>query len=225
MRPSAADKQGAIKTLIHEFQYPWRGPGMMWQRFRDRVEQPGCEVVFDAPVEKIHWDPGRVKNYRNWSPQMVPDPRKTCLGLEYFCFEGDDLWTMSEEDLMELGLREMDHLGPANRERYVDGTIVRMPKAYPVYDGTYRRGIERIRRFLDGVPNLQVIGRDGMHHNNNQGHSMLTGVLAARNILGGTHDLWSVNVDAEYHEEGSDGSGSEIEKLSVTQPLVPRRME
>jgi hypothetical protein len=106
-------------------------------------------------------------------------------------------------------------------DQFLDATVVRMPKAYPVYDSHYRRGVERIREFLAGVPNLQLIGRNGMHHYNNQDHSMLTGVLAARNILGEDHDLWSVNVDADYHEERSGNGELDLAAIRSTQPNPP----
>ena len=134
---------------------------------------------------------------------MVPDPKTTCLGMEYFVFEGDSLWTKADEDLVDLAGREIVKLGLAISDQLIDGTVIRMPKAYPVYDETYERGLAAVREFLREVPNLQVVGRNGMHRYNNQDHSMLTAIYAARNILGGNYDLWSVNVDAEYHEAGA----------------------
>src|SRR6185503_8396889 len=121
---------------------------------------------------------GRIQNFKNWSPSMVPDPDKTCLGLEYFCFEGDGLWTMSDADLIELGRKELGILGLANPADVEDGSVVRMPKAYPVYDGTYAEALRVVREFLAEVPNLQLVGRNGMHKYNNQDHSMLTAMLA-----------------------------------------------
>ena len=144
---------------------------------------------------------GRIQNYKNWSPYMVPDSNHTCLGLEYFCFEGDDLWTMPDDELIELGKRELDALGLVNQKDVEDGKVVRMPKTYPVYDSTYGKSLEVIRRFLGGIKNLQLVGRNGMHRYNNQDHSMFTAMLAAENILGANHDLWKVNVEQEYHEE------------------------
>jgi protoporphyrinogen oxidase len=147
---------------------------------------------------------GRVQNFKNWSPDLVPDPSTSSLGLEYFCFEGDDLWTMADDDLVALGRREVDAIGLVRADDVVDGCVVRMPKAYPVYDDAYQRHLAVIRGWLKGLTNLELAGRNGMHKYNNQDHSMMTAVLAARNILGlGSFDTWKVNTDAEYHEEDS----------------------
>ena len=117
---------------------------------------------------------GRIQNFKNWSPDMVPDPRQTCLGLEYFCFEGDGLWTMSDEDLVRLGRREIAEIGLLGGGKVIDGTVVRMPKAYPVYDEGFKDALAVVRDYLDGFSNLQVAGRNGMHKYNNQDHSMVT---------------------------------------------------
>ena len=133
---------------------------------------------------------------------MVPNDLQTCLGLEYFCFEGDGLWQMTDEELIDLGSRELKAIGILNNASVVDGTVVRVPKAYPVYDDGYKMHIQTILDYLrEELANLQVIGRNGMHRYNNQDHAMMTGLLAARNILGQHYDLWSVNEDAEYLEE------------------------
>ncbi len=146
---------------------------------------------------------GRIQNFKNWSPFMVPDARLTCLGLEYFCTEGDALWAQSDTALIELGREELAKIGLVAKDRVTDGCVVRMKKAYPVYDDRYAEHVAVIRRFLEAeTPNLQLIGRNGMHKYNNQDHAMMTGLLAARNILGGHFDVWKVNSDAEYHEEG-----------------------
>jgi protoporphyrinogen oxidase len=169
---------------------------------------------------------GRIQNFKNWSPDMVPDPTKTCLGLEYFCFEGDGLWTMSDDDLVALASRELASLGLARSEDIESGSVVRMAKAYPVYDSGYEESLRIVRAFLATLPNLQLVGRNGMHKYNNQDHSMLTAILAVENILGADYDLWSVNADAEYHEEitnGDDTLGS-LPLLASTQPRVPRRV-
>ena len=171
---------------------------------------------------------GRIQNFKNWSPSMVPDPDKTCLGLEYFCFEGDGLWTMSDADLIELGRKELGILGLANPADVEDGSVVRMPKAYPVYDGTYAEALRVVREFLADVPNLQLVGRNGMHKYNNQDHSMLTAMLAVKNILGANYDLWQVNAEQEYHEEVTDRdktNADEFAMLAATQPRVPRRRD
>ncbi|MGB9604577.1 MAG: NAD(P)/FAD-dependent oxidoreductase [Bryobacteraceae bacterium] len=152
---------------------------------------------------------GRIQNYNNWSREMSPDPEKTCLGMEYFCSRGDELWRMQDAALIELARREIAQLGLARADRVVDGAVVRMEKAYPVYDDSYLRGLRAVRQFLESLPNLQVIGRNGMHRYNNQDHSMLTGMLAARNIAGGNFDLWRVNAEEDYLEEGEAQTGAE----------------
>ena len=144
---------------------------------------------------------GRIQNFKNWSPFMVPDPGKTCLGLEYFCFEGDSLWVMPDNQLIDLGKRELQTMGFISSENVEDGTVVRMPKAYPVYDSSYKESLKIIRRFLDGISNFQSVGRNGQHKYNNQDHSMLTAMMAVENVLGSNHDLWQVNEEQEYLEE------------------------
>lgn len=167
---------------------------------------------------------GRIQNFGNWSPEMVPDPTTSCLGLEYFCNEGDDLWTMTDEALIALGKKEIAELGLVEGADIVDGTVVRMPKAYPVYDAGYGDCVQTIREFVEEhLPNLQLIGRNGVHRYNNQDHSMLMAMLAARNINGANYDLWQVNVDEEYHEEGRSISDADIRAMEATQPLVPGR--
>jgi protoporphyrinogen oxidase len=148
---------------------------------------------------------GRIQNFKNWSPDLVPDPATSSLGLEYFCFEGDDLWTMPDADLVALGTREVDAIGLARASDVIDGCVVRMPKAYPVYDDVYQDHLRVIRDWLARFDNLELAGRNGMHKYNNQDHSMMTALLAARNILGlGRFDTWKVNTDAEYHESGAE---------------------
>ncbi len=148
---------------------------------------------------------GRVQNFRNWSPDLIPDSAKSSLGLEYFCCEDDGLWAMKDADLIALGRREIDAIGLVAADKVVDGCVVRMPKAYPVYDDVYRSHLSVVREWLKRLSNLQLVGRNGMHKYNNQDHSMMTALLAARNILGlGPFDPWKVNADAEYHEDLSD---------------------
>lgn len=179
---------------------------------------PDNWIYVHDPAVKV----GRIQNYKNWSPDMVPDESKTCLGLEYFCFEGDGLWTSSDADLLSRAAEELEYLGLAPADAVVDGTVLRVPKAYPVYDGTYRKGLATVRQFLEQIPNLQLIGRNGMHRYNNQDHAMLTGILAARNILGlGRHDLWDVNVDEEYVEDGFRLTPEQVEQMNASQPAVP----
>lgn len=303
------DKQAVVKTLIDSFEYPKRGPGMMWEAVTEHVKAKGGRVHMKAEVEKVIWsrhrvdavearidgerkllkgthfinsmpirtliqkmEPavpdevlaaanslkyrdfltvalvinkehlfpdnwiyihdsgvkvGRIQNFKNWSQEMVPDSSKTCLGLEYFCFEGDGLWSMPDQELVELGRRELNHLGLGRAEDVEDGVVVRMPKAYPVYDSEYRGALATIREFLDPLENFQVVGRNGMHKYNNQDHSMLTAMLAVKNILGEKHDLWEVNVEQEYHEEVTEKENAREESkspLGSTQPLVPEKL-
>jgi protoporphyrinogen oxidase len=275
--------QKDITSLIEEFQYPKYGPGMMWERCRDLVEQAGTKIVMEAAVDKVHheagravavsartagattrypashvvssmpisalvlaMDPpvpaavkaaadglayrdfltialvvpeadgfpdnwiyvhapdvqlGRIQNFGSWSPYLVKDGL-TCLGLEYFCFEGDELWMTADADLVELGKRELAALGLAVPSRVQAGYVVRMPKAYPMYDGTYKQHVQTMRDWLDvNAPNVYPVGRNGMHKYNNQDHSMYTAMLSVDNILGAHHDTWSVNVEEDYHEE------------------------
>jgi protoporphyrinogen oxidase len=167
---------------------------------------PDNWIYIHDPDVKI----GRIQNFKNWSPDMVPDPSRTGLGLEYFCTEGDDLWTMTDADLIELGTRELERIGLVRRGDVEDGCVVRVPKAYPVYDERYREHLEVVRRFVDRLENLQTVGRNGLHRYNNQDHAMLTGILAARNIvLNQRRDLWSVNTEQEYLEEIVPTNGTE----------------
>ena len=185
-------------------------------------------LIVDAPdLFPDNWiyihDPsvrlGRVQNFKNWSPSMVPDPKFSCLGLEYFVSEGDDLWSMSDADLVELGKREISRVGLVPEGKVRDGCVVRMKKAYPVYDDEYTTHVETVRRFLEAeMPNMQLIGRNGMHKYNNQDHAMMTGLLAARNILGGHFDVWKVNSDAEYHEEGEVQDSARKVPMPLTSP-------
>ena len=144
---------------------------------------------------------GRIQNFKNWSAAMVPDPATTSLGMEYFCSADDDVWRRSDEDLIAMAASEIGTLGLAPGAALVDGCVIRQPRAYPVYDDTYRTQVDRIRLGLSGLTNLQTVGRNGMHRYNNQDHSMLTGLLAARNVLGERHDLWDVNTERSYYEE------------------------
>ncbi|MQA87521.1 MAG: FAD-dependent oxidoreductase [Streptosporangiales bacterium] len=152
---------------------------------------------------------GRVQNFGQWSPYMVKEGF-TCLGLEYFVNEGDELWSAPDDELIELAKRELEMTGLAKAHRVEAGYVVRMPKAYPVYDENYRRNVDTIREWLAAeAPNVHPVGRNGMHKYNNQDHSMFTAMLTVENILAGSndHDVWSVNVEEEYHEEGEDSSG------------------
>jgi protoporphyrinogen oxidase len=151
---------------------------------------------------------GRVQNYKSWSPEMVPDAKYCCYGLEYFCFEGDGVWTSADEDLITLAQKELEQVQLAAAADVVDGCVIRQQKAYPVYDDYYKHHVEVIRRAVDEhCPNLHLVGRNGMHKYNNQDHAMMTAMLAARNILAGDkkYDVWAVNEDAQYHESGEAG--------------------
>ncbi|MEZ5322289.1 MAG: FAD-dependent oxidoreductase [Microthrixaceae bacterium] len=276
--------QKDIASLIEEFQYPRFGPGMMWERCRDLVEEQGNEVrmrtrvleirhadgratevvaehdgeVCTYPAEHVissmpfpallkamsppapeavrtamdglsfrdfltvalvvstedtfddNWiyihspavKVGRIQNFRSWSPYMVK-PGHTCLGLEYFVFEGDELWTMDDDDLVELGKRELAQLGLVDPSRIEGGYVVRMRKAYPHYDETYQRNVDIGREWLaHHASNVWPVGRNGMHKYNNQDHSMFTAMLTVENICRDAgNDIWEVNVEDEYHEE------------------------
>jgi len=162
--------------------------------------------VHDPDVEV-----GRVQNYGSWSPYMVKDG-KTCLGLEFFVNEGDAMWTKPDDLLIEQGIRELVHLGLVDNASAVEtGYVVRMPKAYPVYDEHYQEHVATMRKWISAnTPNVYPCGRNGMHKYNNQDHSMLTAMLSVENIGGAEHDVWAVNVEADYLEEssGDDASGS-----------------
>ena len=295
--------QKDITSLIEEFQYPKYGPGMMWERCRELVEQQGGSVLMETPVRTIRrvegrgatevvaggdgdaavtlpadhvissmplgalvraLDPpapaevlaaaddlayrdfltvalvvpesagfpdnwiyvhspevklGRIQNFGSWSPYLVKEGR-TCLGLEYFVFEGDGLWTMADDDLVRLGTEELARLGLVSPDAVEAGYVVRMPKAYPTYDETYHDNVETIRAWLAAeVPNVHPVGRNGMHRYNNQDHSMYTAMLTVDNIVAASgHDIWAVNVEEEYHEEArAEGS-----RTGRDAPVIPR---
>jgi protoporphyrinogen oxidase len=178
--------------------------GLRYRDFLTVALQIDGEPPFPDNWVYVH-DPrarvGRIQNFRAWSPWMTPDPRRSCLGLEYFCFEGDELWSSSDEELVELGRREVGALGLVDPERVAGGHVVRVPKAYPVYDAEYAGRVEAIREWLGGISNLQQIGRNGLHRYNNSDHSMLTAMRAVENLCDGAeHDVWAVNADSAYHE-------------------------
>jgi protoporphyrinogen oxidase len=145
---------------------------------------------------------GRVQNYGAWSEGMVR-PGTTCLGVEYFCFEDDDIWNMSDDQAVELATKELAHIGLIDASKVIDGVKVLVPKAYPMYDSNYEGAVETLKTYLERFENLQTCGRNGLHRYNNQDHSMWTAILATLNILdGAAHDVWSVNTEADYLEEG-----------------------
>jgi protoporphyrinogen oxidase len=162
---------------------------------------------------------GRIQNFGSWSPYLVKEGR-TCLGLEYFVFEGDELWNSSDEELIARGKRELEWLGLASASDVEMGFVFRMPKAYPYYDYTYQQNVATIAGYFDQeIPNLHLVGRNGMHKYNNQDHSMLTAMLTVENIYGAHHDVWSVNVEDEYHETASrQGTGRDA-------PILPPRTQ
>ena len=147
---------------------------------------------------------GRIQNFKNWSAAMIGRDGTTCLGLEYFCFAGDELWSKSDAELVELGRRELAQIGIVSADRIREGMVVRMEKAYPIYDSIYAAQVGLLRAALAQFSNLQPVGRNGMHKFNNQDHSMMTAMLAVKNLQGGNFDLWKVNTDAEYHEESAE---------------------
>jgi len=147
-------------------------------------------------------DVGRIQNFRSWSPWMVPDPSKACIGMEYFCFAGDELWEMDDDALVAKAVRELDQLGLATPDKLEFGFATRVPKAYPIYDMDYSERIDALKGWLAGVSNLQQVGRNGLHRYNNSDHSMLTAMRAVDNLVDGTsHDIWAVNAESVYHEE------------------------
>ena len=181
---------------------------------------PDNWIYIHEPAVRV----GRIQNYRSWSPWMVPDPDRACVGLEYFCFAGDDLWVMDDERLVDLATSELARLGLARSEQVERGFAIRVSKAYPIYDAEYAERVATIRRWLDGVANLQQVGRNGLHRYNNSDHSMLTAMRAVDNILLGTHhDIWAVNAESVYHEEDTPEEQPYVdapETPAMEQPLA-----
>ena len=162
---------------------------------------------------------GRIQNFRSWSPEMVPEPGVACVGLEYFCFEGDGLWSMADDELIELATRELAQLGLVSAEQVFGGAVVRQEKAYPVYDEDYAKHVAAMRSELEAAHlSLHLVGRNGMHRYNNQDHAMMTAMLTVENIIAGSrvYDVWCVNEDAEYHEAGAEGAA-----LDLAAPRAP----
>jgi len=175
-----------------------------------------CKEVVPDNWVYVH-DPGvrvgRIQNFKSWSPAMVPDPNKTCLGMEYFVFQHDDLWSSSDDELIDLAGKEIVQLGLVRPEEIEDSAVVRMPKAYPIYHEDYIEQVNVIRQYIEqDLTNLQLVGRNGMHKYNNQDHSMMTALGAARNILGADYNLWAINTEPEYQEE---------EKLAASPQFLP----
>ena len=185
---------------------------------KSSLDLPDNWVYIHDPSVRV----GRVQNFRSWSPEMIPDGESTCLGLEYFCFEGDGLWNSADEDLIAQAKREIHKIGLMRADEVVDACVVRQAKAYPVYDDDYRANVETLRQeFARRFPTLHLVGRNGMHKYNNQDHAMMTGMLTAKNILAGEtlFDVWEVNEDAEYGEAGLSGAREALK----SERLVPRK--
>ena len=177
---------------------------------------PDNWIYIHSPDFKV----GRIQNFKNWSQAMVPDLSKTCLGMEYFCSEGDDVWELDDAGLIRLASEEIVGLGLVPDVSFVeDGTVIRQKKAYPVYDGSYREHLAVLQDFIEGFENLQTVGRNGMHRYNNQDHSMLTGLLAAKNILGEKHNLWEINTERSYHEDFTKEQWAEL-KAAETKEMT-----
>ncbi len=178
------------------------------------IHQPGVRVL-------------RIQNFRSWSPWMVPNTTDASVGMEYFCFEGDDLWSSSDDELVELAKFEIEKLGLARADAVKFGFVVRVHKAYPIYDVEYGERVETIRGWLEGIGNLTQVGRNGLHRYNNSDHSMLTAMRAVDNLLLGTHhDIWAVNVESVYHEEKTENEEPYRDPPStpaMEQPLASER--
>ena len=207
----------AVRTLVRSFD-PAPAPDVLAAaeglRYRDFITValmikrdnlfPDNWIYIHTPGVQV----GRIQNFNNWSREMVPVPGRTCLGLEYFCFEGDGLWEAKDADLIAQATREIDQLGLVNAADVEDGAVIRMPKAYPIYDSAYRGHLDHVRGYIDPIANLHTVGRNGMHKYNNQDHSMLTAMMAVWNMQGAAHDIWAVNTDFEYHEEQKLDTGA-----------------
>ncbi len=200
----------ALRDLIHSFDPP---PPAAVVDAADRLKYrdflivtlvldhsdpfPDNWIYIHSPKVKV----GRIQNFRAWSPEMLPDPNTASIGMEYFCQKGDGLWTSSDEELRELAAGEIEVLGLAKASHVIDAAIIRQPKAYPVYDSQYRDALDIIEAWLKELDNFQTVGRNGLHRYNNQDHSMLSAMYAARNILGQNYNIWDVNIERSYHEE------------------------
>jgi protoporphyrinogen oxidase len=172
---------------------------------RLKVKEPDGGLLKDTWIYVQEPDVilGRLQIFNNWSPYLVADPTKVWIGLEYFCYDTDDLWKMPDEELKNFAIAEVAKIGILNAEDVSDGHVVRVPKTYPAYFGTYDR-FDELREFTDGFENLFLVGRNGMHKYNNQDHSMLTAMTAVDGIVAGHVDkaaLWGINTEQEYHEE------------------------
>jgi protoporphyrinogen oxidase len=186
---------------------------------KDRLSLPDNWIYIHDPSVKV----GRVQNFKSWSPELVPDSSLCCFGLEYFCFEGDGVWSMKDCDLADLAVKELQHLGLIDPKDVQDHCVVRQAKAYPVYDDNYRQNVDAFVREMNAhYPRLHMVGRNGMHKYNNQDHAMMTAMLTAKNIIADDNlfDVWQVNQDAEYHESG--GAGEQVATSGLR--MVPERI-
>lgn len=179
---------------------------------------PDNWIYIHDPAVKV----GRIQNFGSWSPYLVKEGR-TCLGLEFFVNEGDDMWTKSDDDLVAQAKREVEHLGLADASKVEAGYVVRMPKAYPVYDEYYQDNVATLRAWVaDNAPNIMPTGRNGMHKYNNQDHSMMTAILSVDNLFGAHNDVWSVNVEDRYHEVRDDAVAGGARGTGRDAPVLPR---
>ncbi len=218
VRELMAALRPAPLTLLHARELKYRDFLTVVLIGRNAEELPDNWIYIHDPKVKV----GRVQNFRSWSPEMIPDAESICLGLEYFCFEGDGLWNATDEELIALAKREIAMIGLMDAANVRDACVVRQKKAYPVYDESYADHMAMIRRDLARLyPSLHLVGRNGMHKYNNQDHAMMTGLLTAANIIAGEpiHDVWQVNEDAEYGEAGVSGAQEALKSLR----LVPRK--
>ena len=158
---------------------------------------PDNWIYVHAPEVKV----GRIQNFRAWSPEMLSDETTASIGMEYFCTEDDDLWSMSDDDLRDLAARELEQLDLADASTVTGSFVIRQPKAYPVYDENYQEAVATIADWIRGLENFHTVGRNGLHRYNNQDHSMLSAMLAAENVFGADHDVWDVNTERSYHED------------------------
>jgi protoporphyrinogen oxidase len=219
--PSAVISSLPLRNMVgisHPHPRPEVGAAASGMRYRDfltvAVVLNGDDIFPDnwIYIHEPDVDVGRIQNFRSWSPWMVPDPTKACVGLEYFCFAGDDLWNTDDDKLVEKGMRELEQLGLARRDQLEFGFVERVPKAYPIYDAEYADRVLTIRSWLDGLDNFVQVGRNGLHRYNNSDHSMLTAMRAVDNFVKGTdYDIWAVNAESVYHEE---------EKQDEQQPYI-----
>ena len=194
-----------IKNIANELQYrDFISVGLLLNKLKIKHKGSRNGVVPDnwIYIQEKDVKVGRLQVFNNWSPYLVKDPNKVWLGLEYFCFERDELWAMKDEDMIKFAAEELDKIGIINKEEVVDGVVVRMPKTYPAYFGAYKQ-FDEVRKFTDEFENLFLVGRNGMHKYNNQDHSMLTAMVAVENILNNVtskDNIWAVNTEQEYHE-------------------------